>query len=144
LQQFLAAAPNSHPALILGAYLDERKKWENKLEILAFDKTLIIERLNEIKFDVAEETGFNNKIKEKVSKDNKIKVFILNLFGLKTSLQKKLNISNDRLKRFEIELKRIREDFVNISKEYVKTIDNPPKAEQYELAMIGNSLFKSR
>ena len=45
---------------------------------------------------------------------------------------------------YKLDLELLEKDFIKIAKEHDRALNNYPKTEQYELAMIGNSLFKSK
>jgi hypothetical protein len=106
---------DEHQAIILGAYLEDRKKWEDNLLLL--EETLHSKQKEIVLTTVEKEN------------ESRIKKFFYRLFRRKTPMKKKL----DELKK-EIE---------ELERKYLKTVESEPDRVQYEAAMLGN-LFKPR
>jgi len=103
-------------SLILGAYLDDKKKWEDKIK--------------EIGIILAKKLDEENKLRELVLKQSKIKIFLYGLFGKKTNQESKL------LQTIK-EVDKLGEQLTEMSKA-------PPSVNAYELAIMGNKLFSAR
>lgn len=101
--------------LILGAYLEERKKWEQ----------IIIQTEKEILFK-REELIFAS---EQSAKESKIKKFVYGLFKKKTPLREKAE--------------KLAKEVEHLENKYQVILVNEPNANLYEVAMFGN-LFKPR
>ena len=66
------------------------------------------------------------------------------LLRIKTKAQKNLNYILNAIDKMKLELNHTEFEYKALKKEFHRVYSNPPKTEQYELAMIGNSLFKPR
>ena len=102
-------------ALILGAYLEERKKWEQI--IIQTEKEILYKR---------EELVFAS---EQSNKEPKIKKLIYGLFKKKTPLKEKAE--------------KLAKEVEYLENKYQVILVNEPNANLYEVAMFGN-LFKPR
>lgn len=102
--------------LVLGAYLQEKQKWETKLkttsELLAYKAQQQID------------------LEDSINNQSKFKIFINNLFKRKSKQEKKL-ISVLK------EIDQLKDQFTSVS-------NSPPPQSAYELAILGNALFKTR
>lgn len=107
--------PAATQALILGAYLEDKSKWEHS-------KFNIAAEINATVQDIQD-----NLVQLK--KYSRLKLKIYKLFGIKTKPEKKVGELNNRLSDLDNKLKLI--------------LANPPNPQTYELAMLGN-LFKVR
>jgi len=105
----------STQALLLGAYIEDKKKWEDARYNLSLQITDV---LNNAK-----------TLAEKFRHYSRLKLKIFKLFGIKTTEEKSL-----------LKLKATLEI---LNKEMTYLMENPPNPGIYELAAMGN-LFKAR
>jgi hypothetical protein len=102
--------------LVLGAYLDEKKKWEDKLKLTS----------DLLAYKAQQQVELENSIHTQ----SKFKIFINNLFKRKSKQEKILTIV---LK----EIDQLKNQFVVVS-------SSPPRQNAYELAIMGNRIFSCR
>ena len=102
-------------ALLLGAYLDDKKRWEENLRNTS---ETMADKLKEM-----------SEVRVAVFRQSKIKSFIFKIFKRKTKQEKRLiQIMN--------EVEELKNQFINIT-------SSPPSPNTYELAMMGN-IFRVR
>lgn len=103
-------------ALILGAYLDDKKKWEEDINILSTQ--------------LADKTKELVEIRDVLLKQARVKTILCKIFRIKTKSEKRFI--------------QINEDMITLKNKLIRLTDTPPLPDAYELAILGNNLFKSR
>ena len=144
LEKFLGTASDNPQALILSAYLEEKEKWETKLKIIETYKDAILQRAADLEKVIVKERDALNKIQIDLHNESGVWVWFLRTIGIKTRAERKFHKILVKAQKLTLELKTINSEFINTLSEYDKIADNPPNTSQYELAMIGNTLFKPR
>lgn len=144
LEQFLLTASENPQALVLSAYLEEKEGWEKKLDILVARKDKVLHREIEIEKIVSKKRYILGEVKNELYNKSRIWIEILKLVGIKTEVEIKFNEMCEEINELILELKTLNGEFNNILSEYDKIVSNPPDSKQYELAMMGNTLFKPR
>jgi predicted ATP-dependent Lon-type protease len=144
IEQFLATAPNNPQALILGAYLEEKEKWENKLKTILSYKDIILDEAKKLEKKMIEGGNELNKLQIELENESGIWVSILKFFNIKTKIQRKFYNLYKESHALTIKMNKLGKEYEEVLNEYEKIYSNPPDTRQYELAMIGNTLFKSR
>jgi hypothetical protein len=144
LEQFLATASDNPQALVLSAYLEEKAKWDEKLNTLILYKDTIVQKAIGLEKVVDEKRDAINKAQADLHNESGILVWLLKLIGIKTRAERRFHKIFKEAHELTSELKELNDEFINVLEEYDKTAANPPDARQYELAMIGNTLFKPR
>lgn len=145
IEQYLQINPGNPQALILSAYLEEKKKWLQELNSAKVNDALYFKQLTELKIKIAVEENVSlAKAKQEVENQSGFIFKVLKLFRIKTKIEKELQNINDKIDSMKIELKSVEAEYLKLREEYLKIYSNPPQTDQYELAMIGNSLFKPR
>lgn len=104
-------------ALLMDAYLTERNEWETAKEEV---KSTIYDTVEEL-----------NKAYEDSKKDSKVTKFLYN------KLLRKPTPAEQRVQ----EAKEVLQTLTNRMQ---SVLDNEPKPDMYEIAMLGNNLFKPR
>lgn len=145
INKLLSTAPDSPQALVISAFLDDMKRWDEKLKAT---RTYGIEVTNKIrKYNslIIQKSGEIERLKNICLKESqKLFVKIINSFGIRTRSQKRIDfVKNEiiNMDHYVTELYKILNDTLT---EYDKLEETPPNIDQYELAMIGNTLFKPR
>ena len=103
-------------ALILGAYLDDKKKWEDNLKDMGDFMNEKIQEIADIKVALTEQSKFVS--------------FLCKTFKIKTKKEKRLDEIMQEIDKLKVRFEGV--------------IRSPPSQDVYELAIRGNSLFKSR
>ena len=80
LEEFLATAPDNPQALILGAYLEEKEKWEKKLDTIRAYRDILLERAKKLEEDVAIKRDILNKLQADLANESGVWVSILKFF----------------------------------------------------------------
>ena len=145
VDQYLQADPSNTQALILSAYLEEKRKWQERFNSTKADKSLYIKKITnlQIKISTIETTTLAHAEKE-LKVENNLWSKLCKFLKIKTKAQKNLDIVLKMINTMQSELEQTEIKFKKLREEHFKVYSNPPKTEQYELAMIGNSLFKPR
>jgi hypothetical protein len=144
LEQFLATASDNPQALLLGAYLEEKEKWENKLDTLKVYRETLLQKAVQLEKIMVEKRDILYKLQADLENESGIWISILGFFCIKTKAQRKFYKIFREGHELTLEMKNLGDEFTNVSNEYEKIYSNPPDTRQYELAMIGNTLFKPR
>ena len=143
LDSFLATAASNPQALVLSAYLEEKRKWEDKVKKLVLIKIKAFENIANMYIQID-----NKKIKIiKIESENYNKGFmglIYKTFNLSNKYEKKLRTLNNEILKIESVLTDEEEKYKKIVEENDLLMSNAPPAVRYELAMMGNNLFKPR
>lgn len=104
------------PGLILSAYLDDKKRWEDELQ------------------------EASEAMAEKVKEMTEVRTLILNQSKIKTFLSKTFKIKTKNEKR----LLQVMKEVEDLKGQFVGITSSPPSPNAYELAIMGNNLFKAR
>jgi len=111
---YLDRNPHLAQALILGAYMEDKKKWED-------NKMLLVQKI----------TNLNKELDDLYTEKDqysKIKTKLYQLFGKSTPIQKKIDAKEYDLYLLENNLN--------------TAFDSGPDMMGYELALLGNQIFK--
>lgn len=144
LEQFLNTASGNPQALLLSAYMDEKKKWEDNLNIIRTYENTIIEKIRKLCIMADKKDNELDKLKLEIEKKSGVWHIILCALGIKTKIERKFDRILNENKSISIEIKKLTQEHKDIVEAYKKIWSNPPNAKQYELAIIGNTLFKPR
>ena len=144
LEKFLETVPENPQALVLSAYLEEKEKWEKKLSILRIYKDGVLQEIKKLEKIMLEKRDSLDTINVKISNESGLLVNIFRFFSIRTKAQKQFYKEITGTEKFVLESVRLNNEFENALNEYDKLLSNPPDTNQYELAMIGNTLFKPR
>ena len=117
LEQFLIQNPNHPQALVLSAFLQEKREWNEELDDILEERSIRIELSNEILDRTTKESWFT--------------------FVWRNLIRRKLTSAQE-------EFNRINEEIDELQDEYDELMQNPPNTDMYEIAILGNNLFHSR
>jgi len=144
VNKMLQTTSNSQ-ALVLSAYIEEKSTWEKKLNAAKNEATYCLENLANLKAEVAtDELVFLSKAKMDVNSEIGFLSQVLRFLRIKTKAQKKLNEVEERIGQYKKEIKNLEEEYKIRKLVYNNLYSNPPDTTQYELAMIGNKLFRPK
>jgi len=144
IDQFLAADPNNPQALIVGAYLEEKERWENRLKTIQTYKNIILEKAQNLEKEMLDNKDKMDKLQVELKNDSGIWSSILAFLNIKTRVQKKFDKLFGEADQLTSKMKELGKQYESVLKEYEEVYLNPPDTRQYELAMMGNTLFKPR
>jgi hypothetical protein len=144
LKQFLETAPSNPQALLLGVYLEEKEKWEEKLNTIKTYRDVLLDKAEKLEREMFKNNSNLRKLQVNLKNESGLRVSVLNFFFIKTKTQREFNKAFEKAHKLTIEMKDLGDEFISVSEEYEKTYLSPPDTTQYELAMIGNTLFKPR
>jgi hypothetical protein len=144
IDQFLAADPNNPQALIVGAYLEEKEKWENKLKTILIYKDVILDKAQRLEERMSNNSDTLSKLQIELESESGMWIAILKFLGIKTKAQRKFYKLFRESHLLTSEINELGVEYEKILSEYEKIYSNPPDTKQYELAMMGNTLFKPR
>lgn len=144
LDQFLANAPNNTQALLLSAYLKEKKKWEQEVKDTTLNKIKHIKIMSSINFDIeTTKLDIENAEFDDASKSGVVK-FYNKLFGVKTKSQKLIVKLKKEIEDLQLQYAMAEEELLQASNKFSDLAQRPPSTDRWELAMMGNKLFSPR
>lgn len=135
----MLAGSNGEQSLLLNAYLEEEKRWAEKLKILHSKKLILFDEVERLK----------NLLELKIEERAIEYEAVLSVTGLiKNVIGKSNNTRYDELTNEIDDINKEIDDIVDkyniVCKEYDQLSQSPPELFRYELAMLGNQLFKPR
>ena len=133
---------NTDQTLLLNAYLEEEKKWADELQELYLLKTDILEEIVAIKDEIE---GIKDRVEyysKRVKEETGILKFIKNQLGVPTEFQSELKYHTKDLEDLNLVAIDLMDKYQQIEKRYLDLSEKPPELFRYELAMLGNKLFK--
>lgn len=144
LNSFLATAASNPQALVLSAYLEEKKKWEDKVKKLVVIKIKAFENIANMYIQMDNKKAKIIKIESENYSQKGFIGLIYKTFDLSNKYEGKLKILNNEILKIELVLKDEEEKYKKIVEEHDLLMDDAPPVVRYELAMMGNNLFKPR
>lgn len=136
---------SSPQALVLSAYMEEKVVWEKRLDSARVNEIQCAQNIANLKIELAvTKDVLLIDSKKKVESENNLWSKFLKLFKIKTKNQMKHIILKTKIDMFQEELESLNVDYEINKNIYDTVLSNPPSTIQYELAMIGNKLFKSK
>lgn len=134
---------NDTQLLISNAYFEEKKRWDDKLKAIESNLKEHIQTMEECESRIKEKRNHISAINSK-SAYNGIFSHILNIFKTANANEKKLIKETQELIMLKNSLKDLHKNKKHIIKKHEVCVKNYPKSERYELAIMGNNLFKAR
>ena len=134
---------NSLQTLVLSTYLEERKKWIDQLNTIKLKRSNYIKDIVKLQAQISiEELTSLVKAKENLKIENNFWAKLCKFFNLKTKAQRKLDIILNKINKMKYKTNDIMTKAKELEDIYKKMYLNPPNIDRYELAIMGNNLFK--
>jgi len=141
LQTMLGGA-NPEQALLLNTYLDEEKRWSSRLQALHITRLDIMDEVEEMKDELESAESELNSCIADVEQESGLSKFVCGIINRSTKKQKRMVKATESAYALTAEYTQILEELDSINEKYIEVSENPPELFRYELAMMGNKLFK--
>lgn len=144
LNQLLTSLQGTPQALILSAYIDERKKWDQSVKSIMdmqfenrkFTNELYNSRLSFL-LDLED-------LEIAIANESKFATILYNWFKIKSADRKKRAKVINHINEIDEEILRRESLADKLEKQYNIQLANIPNMDLYEIAMFDNALFKPR
>lgn len=144
LNQLLTSLQGTPQALILSAYIDERKKWDKNVKLITdmrIENRRFINELYDSRLSLLLDL---ESLEVAITNESKFANMLYNLFNIKSSDRRKRDKIINHIDKIDEEIIR-RESLSNeLEKRHNTQLANIPNMDLYEIAMFDNALFKPR
>lgn len=144
LEQFLATAPNNPQALVLSAYLEEKKKWEEVVRELTVDKFDKIRIVTDITIRLETAQFELDDAKALVKSESGFVKSISKIFRFKTKKQKRVLKLEKEIENLKAKYEEAEASLEEVSQQFTEMASSPPSTDRWELALMGNKLFSAK